>query len=149
MNEPKWVKLWIADLSLLNDKYRDDSGTVDFEALGREEYLFRMALISGKLEKSERAKRAYEMAFKAVKTKAENGRQGGRPPKNGAGIPVDSAKLYEMAARLGVDEADARNCWDATVERGGKDADGRKIKNFEAFLVTWCETAKANRSKSA
>ena len=57
-------------------------------------------------------------------------------------------QLYGMAARLGLDDADARNCWDATVERGGKDADGRKIKNFEAFLVTWCKTAKEKRSNS-
>ena len=149
MNEPKWVKTWIADLAVLNDRYRDDTGAVDFAALGREEYLFRMALISGKLDKSERARHAYEQAQKAVEVKSENGKKGGRPPKNSAGIPVDSTGLYDMAARLGVDEADARNCWDATMERRGKDAEGRKIKNFEAFLVTWCETAKANRSKSA
>ena len=149
MNEPKWVKTWSADLAVLNDRYRDDTGAVDFAALGREEYLFRMALISGKLDKSERARHAYEQAQKAVEVKSENGKKGGRPPKNSAGIPVDSTGLYDMAARLGVDEADARNCWDATMERRGKDAEGRKIKNFEAFLVTWCETAKANRSKSA
>lgn len=149
MNEPKWVKLWIADLALLNDKFRDDFGTVDFEALGREEYLFRMALISGKLDKSERAKHAYEMAYKAVKTKAENGRQGGRPPKNSAGIPQTAEALYDMAQRLGLDPVDARNCWESTLERNGKDADGRTVKNFENFLRCWCKTAQDKRSKSA
>lgn len=149
MNEPKWVKTWIADLAVLNDRYRDDTGAVDFAALGREEYLFRMALISGKLEKSERARHAYEQAQKAVEVKSENGKKGGRPPKNSAGIPQTAEALYDMAQRLCLDPVDARNCWESTLERNGKDADGRTVKNFEAFLVTWCETAKDNRSKSA
>ena len=66
--EPRWVKTWIADLAVLNDRYRDDTGAVDFESLGREEYIFRMALISGRLDKSERARHAYEQAQKAVET---------------------------------------------------------------------------------
>ena len=147
--EPRWVKTWIADLAVLNDRYRDDTGAVDFESLGREEYIFRMALISGRLDKSERARHAYEQAQKAVEVKSENGKKGGRPPKSNAGIPQTAEALYDMAQSLGLDPVDARNCWDSTIERNGKDADGRTIRNFEAYLRCWCETAKDNRSKSA
>ena len=60
---PKWVKAWISQMAMLNDQFRDDEGKIDFLALGKEEYQYRMALIQGRLEKSERAKDAYEEAL--------------------------------------------------------------------------------------
>ena len=82
MNGPRWIKQWIADLALLNEQFRNDDGSVDFEALGREEYMFRTALITQKLEKSDRARDIYMKAKAAYDASSENGKKGGRPKKN-------------------------------------------------------------------
>ena len=79
---PKWVKAWISQMAMLNDQFRDDEGKIDFLALGKEEYQFRMALIQGRLEKSERAKDAYEEALGRYSAYVSNGSKGGRPLKN-------------------------------------------------------------------
>ena len=84
-----------------------------------------------------------------AKASAENGRMVGRPPKPKADIPADATELYDRAARLKVDEVDARNCWEATRQRGGKDADGRPIENFDAYLMSWANTSKRKRSRTA
>lgn len=84
-----------------------------------------------------------------AKASAENGKLGGRPPKQKAQIPANTTELYDRVARLKVDEADARNCWEATMQRGGKDGEGRPVENFDAYLLSWCKTAKEKRSKSA
>lgn len=82
MNGPRWIKQWIADLALLNEQFRNDDGNVDFEALGREEYMFRTALITQKLDKSDRARDIYMKAKAAYDASSENGKKGGRPKKN-------------------------------------------------------------------
>ena len=74
--------MWIAELALLNEQYRDDDGKVDFEALGREEYNFRIALITQKFGKSQRAKEVFEQAKIAYEANVQNGSKGGRPKKN-------------------------------------------------------------------
>ena len=79
---PKWVKAWISQMAMLNDQFRDDEGKIDFLALGKEEYQFRMALIQGRLEKSERAKEAYDEALGRYSAYVSNGSKGGRPSKN-------------------------------------------------------------------
>lgn len=79
---PKWVKAWISQMAMLNDQFRDDEGKIDFIALGKEEYQFRMALIQGRFEKSERAKDAYEEALGRYSAYVSNGYKGGRPRKN-------------------------------------------------------------------
>ena len=79
---PKWVKAWISQMAMLNDQFRDDEGKIDFLALGKEEYQYRMALIQGRLEKSERAKDAYEEALGRYSAYVSNGFKGGRPRKN-------------------------------------------------------------------
>ena len=79
---PKWVKAWISQMAMLNDQFRDDEGKIDFLALGKEEYQYRMALIQGRLEKSERAKDAYEEALSRYSANVSNGSKGGRPRKN-------------------------------------------------------------------
>ena len=78
---PHWIKQWIADLAALNDQFRDDEGKIDFEALGREEYAFRTALITCKFLKSDRAKETYMRAKTAYDASVANGKKGGRPPK--------------------------------------------------------------------
>jgi hypothetical protein len=84
MNGPHWIKQWIADLALLNEQFRDENGTVDFEALGREEFLFRTALITRNFSKSERAKTVFDRAKAAYIASSENGKRGGRPRKSTA-----------------------------------------------------------------
>ena len=82
MNGPHWIKQWISELALLNEQFRDENGTVDFEALGREEFQFRMALITRNFKKSERAKVVFEQAAAAYQVNVERGKKGGRPKKN-------------------------------------------------------------------
>ena len=45
----------------------------------------------------------------------------------------------------GLDPVDADECWEATEERGGKDADGNTVKNMKAFARQWCRTRANNR----
>lgn len=82
VKEAKWVKLWVSNLAVINDRFRDDDGRIDFEALGREEYAFRMALIRKDFSKSERAAEAWNEAQDRWSAASENGRKGGRPKKN-------------------------------------------------------------------
>lgn len=78
---PRWVKSWISELSSLTDQFRDiKTGAVNFEELGREEYLFRMALSTKNFTLSQRAKEAWAEAMKpyqqrisAAESKKKNG----------------------------------------------------------------------------
>lgn len=90
-----WVKIWIDSMATLTERFRDDEGRVDFEALGREEYAFRHALITSDYSKSERARDLAEAAEKDYKIHSENGKKGGRPKKLTAAA----------ATREGVDES--------------------------------------------
>lgn len=173
---PHWIKQWINNLAVLNEQFRDDEGRVDFEALGREEYLFRMALITQNWSKSERARDTFERTKASYDKWVENGKQGGRPPKN-SGKPevlvnqtragADSVlrgggshsapartsgrkfrnkeEFMQWAIDKGLDASDASDCWEATEERGGKDGDGKAVKNMEAFAMQWCKTSAQNR----
>lgn len=97
MKGPCWIKQWIADLAMLNEQFRNEDGTVDFAALGREEYLFRTALITGNFSKSSRAKDVYDIAKKAYDSLSEKGKKGGRPRKD------DNGAVAEVAPKV-VDE---------------------------------------------
>lgn len=68
-------------MAMLNDQFRDDDGKIDFAALGREEYAYRMALIQGRLAKSARAREAYAEASARYSANVANGSKGGRPRK--------------------------------------------------------------------
>ncbi len=104
MNGPRWIKQWIADLALLNEQFRNDDGSVDFEALGREEYMFRTALITQRLEKSERARDTYMKAKAAYDASSENGKKGGRPRKDSSGTEEDR----ESQRRTGTEVPEVR-----------------------------------------
>ena len=142
---PRWIKQWIADLALLNEQFRNDDGSVDFEALGREEYMFRTALITQKLEKSDRARDIYMKAKAAYDASSENGKKGGRPRKDSSSQedareseqregdtgPVDSMGRTDAPSRTlplptwedflsfvdgeGLDYTDAREWWEMTM----------------------------------
>jgi hypothetical protein len=62
-----------------------DTGAVDFEALGREEYEFRKALFFRNFKNSKRARTVFDEAKAEYDKKVENGMKGGRPKKNTEG----------------------------------------------------------------
>lgn len=129
---PKWVKAWIAQLAMLNDQFRDESGAIDFSALGREEYRYRMALIRNTPETSERAKDALEEAVVKLRSNALNGQKGGRPRKS---LPTKD-EIYAFAAEAGLDDVFAREWYELSIkERKGRDRDGNPIANWQAALT--------------
>ena len=54
-------------------------------------------------------------------------------------------EFIQWAIDDGLDPVDANECWEATDERGGKDADGNTVKNMKAFARKWCRTRANNR----
>lgn len=60
-------------------------------------------------------------------------------------MPRKKSVVTDFAADNGLDILDAGECWEATKEREWKDADGKTIYNWKAFVVTWCRTRKENR----
>lgn len=159
---PKWVKAWISQMAMLNDQFRDDEGKIDFLALGKEEYQYRMALIQGRLEKSERAKEAYDEALGRYSAYVSNGSKGGRPSKNspdtrggsaspaegcaaGKRIPPSTAELYDFAEAARLSEADAREWWELCTERGWKDRYGKPIRDWKKACERYCARRAINR----
>lgn len=84
---PYWTRNWIdAMWRFTNENFVDfDSGAVDYEALGREEFQFRKALFFRNFKNSERAKVAFDTADEDYKRPVENGKKGGRPRKDSQG----------------------------------------------------------------
>lgn len=72
----RWVKVWVDSLATLTERFRDDEGRVDFEALGREEYAFRHALVTGDFIRSERARDLYDATINEITSRSEAGRKG-------------------------------------------------------------------------
>ena len=128
---PKWVKAWISQMAMLNDQFRDDEGKIDFLALGKEEYQYRMALIQGRLEKSERAKDAYEEALGRYSAYVSNGFKGGRPRKNSTDTRGGSASPAGCAAgkRIPPQESTtaAGESADPLLDGGSAESAGRSI----------------------
>ena len=83
---------------------------------------------------------------KAAIASRNNGLKAARPRTSA--MPKNTQELYDRATRLGVDHADARDCYEATKARGGKDADGNNVTNFDGYLIRWGKTAEANRRKN-
>lgn len=81
---PYWTKNWIEAMwrFTVENFVEFDTGAVDFEALGREEYEFRKALFYRNFKNSQRAKEAFAEVKESYKAHVESGRQGGRPRKD-------------------------------------------------------------------
>lgn len=62
-----------------------------------------------------------------------------------AAMPADVGEVYAFAAAEGLDSVDAYECWSTTIERGGKTADGRKVRNWKAYVRRWCATRAEKR----
>ena len=85
----RWVKVWVDAMASLTERFRDEEGRVDFEALGREEYAFRHALVTGDFSRSERARDLYDATINEITSRSEAGRKGAeaRWSKNTADAP--------------------------------------------------------------
>ena len=81
---PYWTQNWIEAMwRFTAERFVDfDTGTVDFEALGHEEYEFRKALFFRNFKNSPRAREAFDAAADDYSKKVANGQKGGRPRKN-------------------------------------------------------------------
>ena len=99
---PYWTRNWIEAMwRFTNENFVDfDTGAVDYEALGKEEFQFRKALFFRNFKNSERAKMAFASAEDDYKNPVENGKKGGRPKKSPQDAPNGNA---------GVDMHDAGN----------------------------------------
>lgn len=69
------------------------------------------------------------------------------PAGNGSGRrkSITRQDVVDFAVQNGLDVNDACECYDATVERGGRDADGKAVKNWKGYVTQWCETRKESR----
>lgn len=168
MTGPRWIKQWINELAMLNERFRDEDGKVDFTALGREEYKFRMALITQDFSKSSRARDTYSVASAAYKARVENGMKGGRPRNNPDGdasnreaeedrksstspsnvkLPRTKQEVIEFAIDNGLDPDDASTWAEQNLkERHGMDKDGNQIMNWKGALTNYCKAMKKKRS---
>lgn len=99
---PYWTRNWIEAMwRFTNENFVDfDTGAIDYEALGKEEFQFRKALFFRNFKNSERAKMAFASAKGDYKNSVENGKKGGRPKKSPQDAPNGNA---------GVDMSDAGN----------------------------------------
>lgn len=144
---PYWTKNWIEAMwrFTVENFVEFDTGAVDFEALGREEYEFRKALFYRNFKNSQRAKEAFAEVKESYKAHVESGRQGGRPRKDSSSQedareselregdtgPVDSMGRTDAPSRTlplptwesflsfvdgeGLDYSDAREWWEMTM----------------------------------
>lgn len=123
----RWVKIWIDPMAALTERFRKEDGSIDFEALGREEYEFRHALIVGDFAKSARAKEAADQAAKDFKYHSENGKKGGRPAKN---LSADATTREDVVNESdGSDAANLESSSSADTETldGLTDKDARPV----------------------
>lgn len=88
---PYWTQNWIEAMwRFTAERFVDfDTGNVDFEALGREEYEFRKALFFRNFKNSPRAREAFDAAADDYCKKVANGKKGGRPRKEDTTADVD------------------------------------------------------------
>lgn len=156
---PYWSKAWIQQLwEFTNQNFVNfDTGAVDFEGLGREEFEFRKAMFFRNFKNSKRAEIAFEEACVGYNASKQNGSKGGRPTKDKQDAPPTKTpskpepmpKMKETviywAQDHGIDMDDAGECWEATMERNGRDGDGKFITNWKGFVTQWCKTRKENR----
>ena len=68
-----------------------------------------------------------------------------QPPVRSRASFRNKEDFIQWAIDDGLDPVDANECWEATEERHGKDADGNTVKNMKAFARQWCRTRANNR----
>lgn len=164
---PYWTQNWIEAMwRFTSERFVNfDTGVVDYEALGREEYEFRKALFYRNFKNSPRAKTAFDEAAADYTKKVQNGSKGGRPKKEEtstaaetpsevvdeemthrtAAVRPNSSKryptkdeVYTFAQDRCLDEADAREWFEIHAARGFKDKDGHPINSWQGAVTMYC-----------
>lgn len=152
-----WLKIYIGNLAVLNEQFRDENGAIDFAALGREEYEFRRAVIIGDFSRSERAREIYELCEEEFKARSDAGKKNAnkrwnKTPSNNDtkqnATPADKQTVIDFATAEGLDVDDACECFYACNERGWETADGKPVKDWKSYMRKWCSTRKRNRRKA-
>ena len=152
----RWVKTWIANVAMLNERFRNEDGAVDFEALGREEYAFRQAIITGDTSRNERARIAIEEAETEYTARSEAGKRNiakrwGRTEEQPEPVPAVSTipsweEFLSFVDGEGLDYSDAREWWEMSiVDRAGKDRFGNPIGNWKGACKRFCGSKKKGR----
>jgi hypothetical protein len=151
---PHWVKAWISELSSLTDQFRDiDTGAVDFEALGREEYHFRMALSRRDFSNSERARKVWEDAVGRYqqRIKAASKDKNRKEATGNDQVPADAATRegaeVERSAGNGVISEPTNVCKNA--EEGGTRKDPLNMTTVRKNGALESGTSSANLRGSA
>lgn len=104
---PYWTQNWIEAMwRFTAERFVDfDTGNVDFEALGREEYEFRKALFFRNFKNSPRAMEAFDAAADDYSKKVANGQKGGRPRKNTEETQIAEATAPSAGGSCATNEA--------------------------------------------
>lgn len=130
---PFWSQNWFEAMwrFTCNNFVNFDTGAVDFEALGREEYEFRKALFFRNFKNSKRARTVFDEAKAEYDKKVENGMKGGRPKKTTEGAANgnnadESTTAFENMRRVPQNEAPAHGF------SGGRTAQGTMSRSPEA-----------------
>lgn len=105
-----WLKIYIGNLAVLNEQFRDENGAIDFAALGREEYEFRRAVIIGDFSRSERAREIYELCEEEFVARSEAGKKNARKRWKKSSADATTREDVEFKS----DSSDAANLESAT-----------------------------------
>ena len=70
----------------------------------------------------------------------------GRSNRRKAQQSPTTEELYDFCADNGIDEADARECFEMCAERGWKDKNGKNIVDWKKFIQGFCESRQEKRS---
>ena len=150
---PYWSKAWIQKLwEFTNQNFVDfDSGAVNFEALGKEEFEFRKAMFFRNFKNSERAKEAFEEAKEVYEKRVKAGENGGRPPNppkppNETKIkpiqlgrcPSSKDEFRDFVAENNLHVALAEEWFDLHQSREWTDESGEPIKNWKGAVTNYC-----------
>ena len=128
-----WLKIYIGNLAVLNEQFRDENGAIDFAALGREEYEFRRAVIIGDFSRSERAREIYELCEEEFVARSEAGKKNARKRWKKSSADGDTREGSQNVQRGGsanaVDPESATSAdtetLDSLTDKDARPVDGR------------------------
>ena len=104
---PYWTQNWIEAMwRFTSERFVNfDTGAVDYEALGREEYEFRKALFYRNFKNSPRAKTVFDEAAADYNKKVQNGSKGGRPKKSNGDADTREGSYESATVSTNIDDA--------------------------------------------
>lgn len=148
---PQWVKAWINSLWEFTNQHfvSFEDGSVDFEALGKEEFAFRKALFFRNFKNNERAREAYEEAKLNYDKHVEAGKKSaGRPPVyfgNEGGFkrarkPSSKEEFYDFVRGQGLPEGISRDWFEMQSKQNWIDLDGKVIRNWKGALCNYVKS---------